>query len=42
MKSKLNEPKSVGPGVTVKVFVAELKLIKMGKTEVLYSITDTD
>ena len=42
MNSKLNVPNSVGPGVTVKVFVAELKLIKMGKTEVLYSITDTD
>ena len=42
MNSKLNVPKSVGPGVTVKAFVAELKLIKMGKTEVFYSITDTD
>ena len=42
MKSKMNVPKSVGPGVTVKVFVAMSKLIKAGKTAKFYSITDTD
>ena len=42
MNFKMNVPKSVGPGVTVKVFLSESKLIKVGKTTVLYSITDTD
>ncbi len=35
-------PKSVGPGVTVKILVAVLKLMKAGKPVVPYKITETD
>jgi hypothetical protein len=38
----LNVPKSVRFGFTVKVFVAESKLMKVGKKAVFYSTTDID
>ena len=38
--SKINVPKSVGPGVTVRVFVIALKLMKAGRLAVPYSITE--
>ena len=37
----VNKPKSFGPGVTAKVFVATLKLMKVGKPVVPYKTTET-
>ena len=42
MNSKINEPKSVGPGVTVRLFVAGSKLMKAGRPVVPYKITAID
>ena len=37
--SKINVPKSVGPGVTVRIFVVALKLMKAGRLAVPYNTT---
>ena len=38
--SKINVPKSVGPGLTVRIFVVALKLMKTGRLAVPYSTTE--
>ena len=37
---KMNVPKSFGPGVTVRIFVVGLKLMKAGRLDVPYNTAE--